>query len=294
MKPYSHTPLAVKEKADIRMSHFFQSELSSNTKIALIGFPVDEGVRRNGGIPGARFAPDSIRGNFYKMVSPTALDKGIIVDLGNLDVENKSMEECQDALGDVIADLHEKGIVPIILGGGHETAFGHALGYIKAKKRIEIINLDAHTDVRELNDGKGHSGSPFRQALEHESGFIKGYHVIGAQRNRVAEYHAEFVKKHGSIWYRDEEQQQLSLQENLMLTIDLDVFDASFMMGVSAPNSNGFSKQEGLDTILSILKTGKVQSIDIVELNPLRDIQGMSSLFAAHILWEIIHHYSTK
>src|SRR3712207_7676746 len=43
---------------------------------------------------------------------------------------------------------------------GHETGYGHFLGYARARKQVWILNWDAHPDVRELKDGQGHSGSP--------------------------------------------------------------------------------------------------------------------------------------
>ena len=82
---------------------------------------------------------------------------------------------------------------PIVLGGGHETAYGHFLGYVRAGQRIAILNWDAHPDVRPLKDGQGHSGSPFRQALEHASGSCDGYTVAGLNPPSVARAHLDYL-----------------------------------------------------------------------------------------------------
>jgi formiminoglutamase len=92
----------------------------------------------------------------------------------------------------------------VVLGGGHETSYGHFLGYAQASRKVEILNWDAHTDVREPLEGKGHSGSPFRQALEHRSGACRRYSVAGVQPQAVARTHAAFVERHGRVVWRDD------------------------------------------------------------------------------------------
>src|SRR5262249_54229160 len=147
----------------------------------LIGFPEDEGVRRNGGRAGAAQAPREIREWLYRL---SAWDPQANVDLSTLppldmgDVRPADMEEMQKALADGVAGVWGRGGVPVLLGGGHELAYGHYLGFVAAQRRAAIINLDAHLDVRPLLDDKGHSGSPFRQALEHPVQPLEGRHYV--------------------------------------------------------------------------------------------------------------------
>ena len=97
--------------------------------------------------------------------------------------------------------------MPIVLGGGHETAYGHYLGYVRAGRETAIVNLDAHLDVRPLRDGRGHSGSPFRQALEHPTQPLRGdrYVVLGAQPFAVSRAHQAYVQeKDGVIHWASE------------------------------------------------------------------------------------------
>ncbi len=98
----------------------------------LIGFPVDEGVRRNGGRVGAALAPDAIRAQLYRLTPTDASARLDIrrldpVDLGNLRV-GTSLEESQEALAVVVGAILSARAIPIVMGGGHETAFGHYLG----------------------------------------------------------------------------------------------------------------------------------------------------------------------
>ena len=170
---------------DERIGHWLgaQHVPEEKTRVALVGFPSDEGVRRNGGRSGASQAPRAIRERLYKMTLSGSdaftvlLDRTI--DLGNVAVSG-NVESDQEQLGRVVGSLLDRDIVPIVLGGGHETAYGHFLGYVEWARSVRILNWDAHADVRSLKEGRAHSGSPFRQALEHDSGPMRRIHGCGA------------------------------------------------------------------------------------------------------------------
>src|SRR5262245_11278196 len=140
-------------------------------RAVLVGFPEDEGVRRNLGRPGAAEAPREIRRWLYRLPpwdfeSDTDLGRRPPLGLGHVRILG-SLEGTQPALGEVVGGILGADAVPVVLGGGHETAFGHYLGYVRADLPVGIINIDAHLDLRPcLEDGRGHSGSPFRQALD--------------------------------------------------------------------------------------------------------------------------------
>ena len=108
-------------------------------RVVLLGFGSDEGVRRNGGRPGAAQAPDAIRQALYKL-TPDArcIDAftGLLrhtVDLGNLHLL-PSMEANQERLGKALGPLLKRGALPVVLGGGHETSYGHFLGRVQRNK----------------------------------------------------------------------------------------------------------------------------------------------------------------
>src|SRR5205809_240156 len=137
-------------------------------RAVLVGFPQDEGVRRNHGRPGAAEAPQEIRRWLYRL-APRHIECEINladqppIDAGNVRMEG-DLEETQLALGEVVGGILRTGAVPVVLGGGHETAYGHYLGYVATGLPVGILNIDAHLDLRPCIDGRGHSGSSFRQA----------------------------------------------------------------------------------------------------------------------------------
>jgi formiminoglutamase len=278
-------------------------------RAVLIGFPQDEGVRRNDGRVGASQAPTEIRKWLYRL-TPWQLNADVdlaqadLLDVGNVRIEG-SLEDTQATLGRIVGELLKVSAFPIILGGGHETAYGHYLGYVAASRPVAIINLDAHLDVRPLADGLGHSGSPFRQAIEHASHPLPGhrYTCIGASNSGVARNHYRFVKDRGGcvIPQSAVEQQGLATHfesacrayhsqsgSGVMVSLDADLAHMSDVPGVSAPNVHGVPGRQLIETAFLAGRSPGVTSFDLVEINPVFDRDGQSARWASLVIWNLL------
>jgi formiminoglutamase len=268
---------------------------------AIIGFASDEGTRRNLGRPGAAQAPHAIREFLYRLtaydsMAQTDLAAFETVDMGNLTVGTE-LEAAQQALAAIVGRLLRDKIVPVILGGGHETAFADYLGYAAAGIECAIINIDAHLDVRPYPQGP-HSGSPFRQAMEHAGHPLRHgrYVVIGAQRQSCARSHVDFVEKNeGRIHWLDPmirsarviETFELELDRlgreagTVMVTVDADAFRQADVPGCSAPSPLGLDGAIWPEIAIRAGTHPAVRSIDIVEVNPSFDRDGQTARWAA-------------
>ena len=88
--------------------------------VAVLGFASDEGVRRNGGRPGAAEGPAALR----KMLSNLPLlDETPLYDAGDVDVAGGDLEGAQLKYAERLAALLDAGHLPVGLGVGHEIAF---------------------------------------------------------------------------------------------------------------------------------------------------------------------------
>jgi formiminoglutamase len=274
-------------------------------RVVLVGFPTDEGVRRNGGRPGAAHGPAEIRRwlnrltpdardplRFSSLLAHTA-DLGDIVLTGNLDAD-------QATLGEVVGGLLKLGRFVILLGGGQEIAFGHFLGYVAAGLKPEILNWDAHPDVRPLRDRLAHSGSPFRQAIEHSSGAARRYTVAGLQPHAVAAGHLEYVRRAGRAVFRDDVTPTLvrelyaRLTAPALVSFDLDAVDQAAAPGVSAPATGGFTVPEWLGFAHDAGRHPAVRSVDVAELNPVHDRDGQTARLAALTVWHILRGLASR
>ncbi|MEL6612185.1 MAG: formimidoylglutamase [Bacteroidota bacterium] len=282
---------------DPRLGHWLARHGNvGDARVVLIGFPSDEGVRRNGGRLGAAAGPAAIRRALYAM-TPDASNYDAFVallghtaDLGDVRVTG-DVEADQQRLGDVLAPILADGILPIVLGGGHETTYGHVLGYVGAGLTPEILNWDAHADVRPYPQG-AHSGSPFRQAIE--AGQCTRYRVAGLQPHRTAHAHATFVREHGDlVWQHELDASRVmgiaaDARAPTLATFDLDAVDAAHAPGVSAPNAGGLSAALWLHAAYETARSPHVTSFDVVEFNPTYDVDGRTARLAALTVWTFL------
>ena len=284
---------------DPRCGHFI-AQPTETPEHVLIGFGSDEGVKRNGGRPGAAEAPDLIRAALHKLTpDPTHYEAHTrvlenTIDAGNVPCTGR-LEEDQEALGQEVGRWLKQGVRPIILGGGHETAYGHFLGYVEANQPVHIMNVDAHADVRPLKNGQAHSGSPFRQALEHDSGLCNHYSVYGLARWSTAKAHLDYLERGNASYSWDHEvtregfdQVFDAMQHTTMLTLDMDAVSAQEAPGVSAPAVHGLP----LDTVSHACflagQSARVWSFDIVEVNPRFDLDQRTIKSAALCVWHFL------
>ncbi len=286
---------------DPRLGHWLaaQTSVTDTTRVALVGFPSDAGVARNGGRVGAAEGPRAIRTALYKMTPDARASDAFVdllsatADLGDVPVTG-DVEADQDALGSVIANLLGRDVFPVVLGGGHETAFGHALGYLATGRTLHLLNWDAHTDVRPLAAGPdgtrlAHSGSPFRQALDHPSGGAASYTVAGLAPWRVAAAHAAVPDR--VVWAEDLDAAAVDtlvagLAPGTLASFDLDAVDD--MAGVSAPAVAGLDVRVWLRAAEACGANAAVTSADVVELSPPHDADGRTATLAALTVWHLL------
>ncbi len=273
---------------------------ADDARVVLIGFPSDEGVRRNGGRPGAAAGPAAIRAVLRRLTPDVANAPAFsallarTADLGDVPVTG-DLEQDQAALGELVAAQLADGRFVIVLGGGHETAYGHFLGYARAGRPTAILNWDAHADVRPPPDGRGHSGSPFRQALEHPGGGCRGYSVAGLLPHAVAVAHLEIVGASGRAVPRAAlhdaaavDAVYAALDGPTFVSFDLDAVDQASAPGVSAPATGGLSVELWLHAASAAGASPLVTSADVVELCPPFDRDGQTARLAALTVWHLL------
>lgn len=293
----------------IQMLNLLQADIEiKQPTFALIGFKSDEGIKRNNGRIGAAEGPMAIRQAFAKL--PIQHQNFSCFDAGNIICSHGNLEEAQQALGEVVAILLREKVIPIVLGGGHELAWGHYQGIAEAypQKNLGIINFDAHLDMRPLLSGnKGTSGTPFLQIAEDCKTANRkfDYNCIGIQHTGNSRQLFETAKKyHTNIVWADELQQGQTqkcvdfidrvIDENdiVYTSICLDVFAAPFAPGVSAVQPLGIWPWHVIPLIRQLAASKKVISYDIAELSPRYDIDQRTAKLAANFIYEIIHHHS--
>ena len=222
---------------------------------AILGFCCDEGIARNLGRPGASAGPGAIRQALSKFPAPAHE----IYDAGNIVCYDGDLERAQEALSFAVAKLIAHGILPLVLGGGHEIAWGHFQGIEIAfpGKELSIINFDAHFDMRPLLKGaKGTSGTSFLQIANsrQQQKLNFDYTCLGVQSGgntaaffeqaktlKVATVTADNFHLGGIESIEEIIDEVITRSDNIYVSICLDVFAAAYAPGVSAPQPLGLT-----------------------------------------------------
>lgn len=280
-------------------------KLEKKNQHVLLGFASDIGVKRNGGRIGASKGPDYFRKSIGSLCWH-GNNQGFI-DSGNISPEDNDLETGHQELGKAIHHILESENTPFVIGGGHETAFGHFLGiasFLKQQKpnaKLGILNIDAHFDLRPHN-GNAHSGSSFLQAHEHADliDIDLKYFVYGINQdnntkslfNKADDLKTEYCLN--TEIFNDEKrnlskvQKFIQQRDFIYLTICMDVFEASIASGVSAPAWNGISLNHAMNVINLLKESSKLISADICELNPEFDINNQTVKTAGSLFSSII------
>jgi len=281
--------------------------LKEGEKAAVIlGFASDEGVRRNKGRTGAVAGPTALRkacANF-----PVHFDtSSAVFDIGDIVCDDQNLEAAQAALAELVSTILDLGYFPLVLGGGHEVTYANVSG-IKQSKSVgdnwAAINFDAHFDIRQPGVEGPSSGTGFYQLAEEARAAGKAFHylALGIQENSntkllfdtAAAFGASYIP--GSDFHLDGQNKLIQSigefidsRRHVYLTICLDVFAAAFAPGVSATAFNGIlPDQVFLAALRQVLRSGKVVSFDIAELNPAFDIDSRTAKLAASLVFEVM------
>ena len=271
---------------------------------AFIGFACDEGVRRNLGRTGARRGPAAIRAESANL--PCSFEPGFaLYDAGDVECEGAALEEAQALLGEKVAAILRLGLFPLVLGGGHETAYGHWLGHRRAEGpgRGAIVNFDAHFDLRPYPDGGG-SGSMFRQIADRlaASGEDFQYLCLGIQKrsNTVALFRdaealgarwvlARDLAEGGAAAAYPEIDRLLAAADRIMLTICVDVVSSAWAPGVSSPQALGIEPETLLRMMKRVLASGKVAGRGLCEVSPREDGPDATASLASTIVFAAVN-----
>jgi formiminoglutamase len=267
--------------------------------IVIIGVPTDEGVRRNGGRVGAAQAPDEIRKYLRRLVPPLTMFGEMpkkVFDHGN--VSGTTLEEQHSRAREVAADYADRGCFVIGLGGGHDVTYPLVSGTHDATEDFGLINIDAHLDVRPKNDGLHHSGSSFRLLIEENVVSASNFVEFGIHPLAAAKAHADWLTEQGAtIYYYDAIRSHgvsnafttaTAHLGEYYLSFDIDSVHASDAPGCSAPSPIGFDADQALDICSLAASSGSLRGFDIVEVNPLFDIDGRTARLAALMVANVI------
>ncbi|MDP1561142.1 MAG: formimidoylglutamase [Pirellulaceae bacterium] len=276
--------------------------------IVVLGFAVDEGVRRNEGRVGAADGPRAIRSILRNL---PCQDEGPLWDAGDIACPAGDLESAQGELAEQLSQVLTVGGKPIVLGGGHEVAWGSFQGLEpswKSDESLLVVNFDAHFDLRATEPGN--SGTCFFQMHDRCRAVGKRFQYAAFGISRFANTRGLFARATQlQVPYVLDEQLQaethlagaklrlsqlLAAHDRVYLTICLDVLPAAVAPGVSAPAGLGVPLAILEPLIELIADSGKLVLADIAELNPLFDRDHQTARVAARLVARLARSWQTR
>ena len=182
------------------ISNIYEQLKSLDVKYVILGLPEDVGVFANLGNIGTSKAWDVTLKILLNIQSNAFIKANKVLVLGHLDFSNelleasklknskkkdvlkarKIVEGIDASVSNIIHQIVLANKTPIIIGGGHNNAYGNIKGTSLALgKPINVINFDAHSDFRD-EEGR-HSGNGFSYAFA--EGFLGNYFIFGLHEN---------------------------------------------------------------------------------------------------------------
>lgn len=273
----------------------------------IVGFESDQGIELNKGRFGAAAGPAAIRKELAKL--PCQFSKDVkIFDCGNVTSKYTTLEASQDELAKAVDRVLELNLFPLVLGGGHETAFGHYKGIStflddREDNKLGILNFDAHFDLRPYEKGTGTSGTMFRQIADYtrEKGTQYAYYVIGIQKHSNTLSLFRTAEKLGVNYVLGKDlingnlfdivqhlDEYIHEQDHLYVTICMDCFTSSYAPGVSAPQALGVDPEKVILLLKHVFSSGKPMSFDICEVSPRFDHDSVTANLASILVYTVV------
>jgi len=287
-------------------------------QIDLIGVPVDLGAGRRG----VDMGPSAIR--YAHLNQKLADLGYTVEDNGNIEVPIQEVCEITDPklkyidciipmgrrIAGAVATAIQAGHFPLVLGGDHSLSVGSISGAAKHKK-LGIIWVDAHADFNTPEttpSGNIHGmplaalcglGDPRLVSLWDETPPIldpKRVAVIGARDLDLGEKRnlreagvmvqsMEQIDRLGMVAALEKAIERVSRDvDGIYLSFDMDSLDPRHAPGVGTPVNGGLTFREAHLACEVIAETGKLIGMDMVEVNPILDVQNQTALLAVEFI----------
>ncbi len=272
--------------------------------ISILGIPMDLGAGRRGVDMGASALRNAQLAYHLRELGHT------VSDLGDIHIpipesldkyEDQGLTFLEQVLAACSSAYQQLSVLPantfpIALGGDHSVSMGTVAGAAQGK-RTGIIWVDAHADFNTPESSP--SGNIHGMPVAHLtglgdprlSGIAPNWHarpediaMIGlrsvdaherelVREAGIAAYTMKDVDQKGITYLYEEIMERMSHVERLHVSYDADALDPSVCPGVGTPVPGGLTYREGHLLMELLSESGRVTSLDLVEVNPVLDVR---------------------
>jgi agmatinase len=271
---------------------------------AILGAPIDELVSNR---PGARLGPRAIRAA-SGWLGPH-LDVGVeastalrLVDFGDAPVVPGDARASLAAIEQLVAEVVEAGVVPLILGGDHSIAEPDIRACARSHGAVGLVHFDTHTDTGRQVFGVALShGTPMYKLVEQGHVSPDRYVQIGLRGYWPGEEEFAWQREHGITALTMRAIRERGIDEivgraiatvgegPVFLSVDIDVLDPAFAPGTGTPEPGGMTSADLLWACREVASRLELVGAEIVEVAPGgTGSEDVTALAASRVAMEIL------
>lgn len=217
---------------------------------------------------------------------------GGIATLPALDFSGKVNKDAVDYIESETSKLIEQDKFVISLGAEHTVTFGLVKAHLKKYPNLSVLQIDAHSDLREA-----YQGNPYSHASVMARVNELGVKISQAGIRAQCKEEAELIKKSAHIKTAYAHQVRNNpnwmhelvdhLSDDVYITIDADGFDPSIMPAVGTAEPNGLFWDETMKLLKHCVEKKRVVGFDIVECAPVEN-SILSEFTLAKVLYRLL------
>lgn len=232
-------------------------------------------------------------------------EKGVLVDRNKLELSSVGISGDLEADNNLVYrrafDEYDKEGVVLFLGGDHSLSYPLTRSFFdynqnKGDKSCLIV-FDAHPDCMEPVDRKIPTHEEWLKGLIEDGFNPKNVLLVGSRNADTSEL--IYLKEKGvKVFSMDEilldyrnkldAITEFGYGKNVYVSIDIDCIDPAFAPGTGYCEPCGITSREFLHIIKRIRKMKNLKALDLVEINPSKDINNMTSKLGAKIISELL------
>jgi formimidoylglutamase len=279
--------------------------------VNILGIPFDGAVLgRKGAAGGPRAIRESMGGfSDYNIELGVGVEGARVFDLGDMVVARADVVKAHEQIEEEVARDISRGSLLVLLGGDNSISLPALRASGRKFRRLGLVVIDSHLDLRGRIRGKPTSGSSYGLAIETVRGLDPSRTVeIGVHGFLNSKKYADKAKDLGIKVITPREVRRVGSQaaareaygvasagaDAVYLSIDLDAVDLSQVSGVSAPSVGGLNADEVASIAFELSTCPRVRVADVVELAPSLDPTGRSQRVAATVLMNLIAGYGAR
>jgi len=180
-----------------------------------------------------------------------------------------STNEMIDAVHGIVRYYLENDKFVVVIGGEHSVSIGSIKAHAKQFQNLTVLQLDAHTDLREEYNGSKNNHACVMARTKELCPIVQvGIRSMDSSEKESMDKASVFFAQdiyNNTDWIK---KVVSKLSENVYITIDLDVFDPSIMPSTGTPEPGGLLWYDVLELLKTVSEKKNLIGFDVVELCP--------------------------